>query len=450
MLDPSCGDGRFLSLHRNSTGVEQDEVAAKIAMRRAPWAAIHEGDFFSWAGQTPERFDAAAGNPPFIRYQRFTGKSRAQALSLCTRLGADFSSLTSSWAPFLLATASLLRPGGRMAFVVPSEIGHAPYAVPLLKYLAASFGDVRIIAIRKKIFPELNEDCWLLYAEGFGRSTKKFRLTALPVFRPTDAPPSSSIEIHLNDWQTWNYRLRPFLLPQACREFYRSVCTFPLSKTLSEVARVGIGYVTGANEFFHLRPSTAREFGLPDQLLHPSVRNGRALGKDGVGLATVRRWLLNDEPVLLLRLKKDQPLNAPLQRYLDTDEARKARETYKCRMRDPWYVVPDMTVPDAFLSYMSGSGVSLSANHAACVGTNSVHVIRLNGEMSLSTLQRRWKDPISQLSCEIEGHPLGGGMLKLEPREAGRVILAARPPSLADDRMIFAGITEMQQWRHYD
>jgi adenine-specific DNA-methyltransferase len=30
------------------------------------------------------------------------------------------------------------------------------------------------------------------------------------------------------------------------------------------------------------------------------------------------------------------------------------------------------------------------------------------------------------LSCKLEGHPLGGGMLKLEPREAAQVLL---PPS---------------------
>jgi hypothetical protein len=32
---------------------------------------------------------------------------------------------------------------------------------------------------------------------------------------------------------------------------------------------------------------------------------------------------------------------------------------------------------------------------------------------------------LTQLSCEIEGHPMGGGLLKLEPSEAARVLVAS-------------------------
>jgi adenine-specific DNA-methyltransferase len=139
LLDPSCGDGRFIAGHRNAVGIEQDAHATQTAMSRAPWALVHEGDFFSWAAETAERFDCATGNPPFIRYQTFKGEVRARAMALCEGLGANFSGLASSWAPFLVAAASLLKPGGRVAFVVPAEIGHAPYAAPLLEYLDQRF-----------------------------------------------------------------------------------------------------------------------------------------------------------------------------------------------------------------------------------------------------------------------------------------------------------------------
>ena len=132
LLDPSCGDGRFIAGHRNAVGIEQDQETTRIAIARAPWALVHVCDFFAWAAETTERFECAAGNPPFIRYQVFKGVTRLRALTLCNRLGADFSGFASSWAPFLVATAGLLKPGGRMAFVVPAEIGHAPYAAPFL------------------------------------------------------------------------------------------------------------------------------------------------------------------------------------------------------------------------------------------------------------------------------------------------------------------------------
>jgi adenine-specific DNA-methyltransferase len=85
LLDPSAGDGSFISRHRRSVGVETDPASAEQARKRAPWALVHEGDFFSWASSTKERFDCAAGNPPFIRYQRFGGDVRARAQELSAR-----------------------------------------------------------------------------------------------------------------------------------------------------------------------------------------------------------------------------------------------------------------------------------------------------------------------------------------------------------------------------
>ena len=56
LLDPSCGDGRFIALHRRSVGVEQEAESSQTARERAPGVLIHEGDFFTWAMRTTERF----------------------------------------------------------------------------------------------------------------------------------------------------------------------------------------------------------------------------------------------------------------------------------------------------------------------------------------------------------------------------------------------------------
>lgn len=78
LLDPSCGDGRFIAKHPNSVGIEWDSVSVEAAKCRAPSALVHDGDFFAWAARTADRFDCVAGNPPFIRYQKFKGKTRAR------------------------------------------------------------------------------------------------------------------------------------------------------------------------------------------------------------------------------------------------------------------------------------------------------------------------------------------------------------------------------------
>ena len=450
LLDPSCGDGRFIAAHGNSVGVEQDTEAAAVAMERAPGGMVHEGEFFAWAARTCERFECAAGNPPFIRYQTFKGEVRRRALQLCTSLGATFSGLTASWAPFLVATASLLKPGGRMAFVVPASIGHAPYAAPLFDYLVEQFDELQITAIRSKLFPELSEDCWLLHAAGFGGSTKEIRLAVLDHFKPSAAD-CATIAVPVREWrESWNRRLRPYLLPARVREIYRTAASDADSLRFGDIASIGIGYVSGANDFFHLRPSEAEAWDIPDQLLYPTVRNSRVLPPGELTARTIDGWRRCDNPMMLLRIPKDAELPPGVSRYLSTDRARQVRGGYKCRMRTPWYSVPDVQVPDFFLTYMSGRMPSLVRNSAAATCTNAVHSVRMRDKKATRRIIDGWDTPFVRLSCELEGHPLGGGMLKLEPREATKIVFP--PPAMESELPrveMMEAVSTMRRWRHY-
>jgi len=451
VLDPSCGDGQFLALHRRSVGVEVDPATAALARQHAPGALIHSGDFFAWAARTTERFEAAVGNPPFIRYQHFTGGVREQALKAAARLGAGFNGLSSSWAPFLVATASLLRPGGAMAFVVPAEIGHATYSAALLECLCRNFNNIGVLAIRDKLFPELSEDAWLLHCTGFGGRTEHIGLSSIERFAEHHGQPQFERCIPLSDWRAAGRRLRKFLLSPRALSLYEELSNRNNVRRLSEVAHAGIGYVTGANDFFHLRPSEAKLWEIPHRCLKVAVRRAEQLPAEDVNDGAVEEWLRADEPVLLMDLSREDDLPEPVNRYLATADAQRAKATYKCKHREPWYVVPDVRVPDAFLSYMSGERTTLVANSAACVCTNSVHAVRLKGGTTVSQLQKAWKHPLTQLSCELEGHPLGGGMLKLEPGEAartrlplGKILLSA-----AETDELTEATRTMRRWRHY-
>lgn len=452
LLDPACGDGRFLTVHEKSVGVDLASDLCAAARFSAPSAAIYVTDFFSWALTTTERFDCAVGNPPFVRYQHFNGETRENALTLAARMGARFSGLSSSWAPFIVGAASLLKPGGRLAFVVPAEIGHAPYAAPLFGALCAHFDEVRVIAIKEKIFPRLSEDVWLLFADGFGGATEEMGLIKWDTLRLADAPPEPTARVTLGEWRRHGCRLRKHLVAGSLLERYAAWSEKPGIVRLGDIAKVGIGYVTGANDFFHLRPSAARSLGIPSGILRPAIRRGEQLPRHEVREEHVREWVDQDQPILLLHLSGVAELPPPVARYLDTDLGRRARATYKCRTRNPWYVVPNVEVPDGFLTYMSGRDVFLVQNSAGCVCSNSVHAIRLTGRVSMTHLQRAWSHPVCALSAELEGHPLGGGLLKLEPHEATRLLIPLNGAEIseADLDAIEGIIHEARSWRHYE
>ena len=454
ILDPSCGDGEFLGTHESAVGIELDPTHAAAARLRAPAALVHQADFFSWAAETHERFEAVVGNPPFIRYQGFAGNMRRRALELANIFGARLPELTSSWAPFVAASAMLLKPNGRLAFVVPAEIGHASYAVPLIEALCRRFETITIVAVREKMFPELAEDAWLLFASGFGGQTTHVALAATDRFDCKQPIPSQLTRIPVDALHAARGRIRRWLLPNNVLSLYQYFEAHDSVERLGDVADINIGYVSGANDFFHLRPSEARRWRIPEHMLKVAVRKGASLpDKTSLTHADVRRWIDNDDPVMLLHITRDHAkLPKAITKYLESPLGREVREAYKCRVRDPWYCVPDVRVLHGFLTYMSGERVQLIRNSAGCVATNSVHVVKMKTGNAFSQMQQRFANALTNLSCEVEGHPLGGGMLKVEPREAQRLLLPSK--SLQGEIMNVAaaleeGVNVMKRWRHY-
>jgi hypothetical protein len=111
--------------------------------------------------------------------------------------------------------------------------------------------------------------------------------------------------------------------------------------------------------------------------------------------------------------------------------------------------VPDVTTPDAFLSIMSNRMPRLVANSGQAVCTNSVHAVRFNKGIAPLPFIHGWNSELTRLSCEVEGHALGGGLLKLEPAEARRVVIA---PELRTDEdvesSLNAALRYLQMRRH--
>ncbi|MBA2744135.1 MAG: N-6 DNA methylase [Chthoniobacterales bacterium] len=174
VLDPSAGGGAFLAaaaeqiirLGGNAPaqicGVEVDagtcsRVEAHFATSAGWTPRLYCEDFFRLRPRDLGEFDTLIGNPPFIRYQHFTGAVRDRALGCAARQGVKLNRLASSWAPFLVHAGGFVKGGGRLAMVLPQELLHASYARPVLAYLAAAFRRVNILRSRRNYFRTLTK-----------------------------------------------------------------------------------------------------------------------------------------------------------------------------------------------------------------------------------------------------------------------------------------------------
>jgi len=144
-------------------GIEIDGPTVDALRAMIPdTTTIIQSDFFEL--EDCGGFDAVIGNPPFVRYQRFTGADRHLALRRAAEAGVALPELSSSWAPFVVHSAQLLRPGGRLAMVAPAEITYSGYGQKVLAYLVSAFDEVTLIRFERLLFPTLGEDTVLLLA----------------------------------------------------------------------------------------------------------------------------------------------------------------------------------------------------------------------------------------------------------------------------------------------
>jgi adenine-specific DNA methylase len=461
VLDPSCGAGVFLfaaveqlkRLRGHSAlvyGVDLDVDALKTARQLNPHCKFLCEDFFSLERKDLPEISAVVGNPPFIRYQSFNGAVRESAIECARRAGVELPRLTSSWAPFLIHAAQFVRPGGRLAMVVPAEIGHAQYAQNVLQYLVNRFGNIRVCLFRKKLFPELSEDTHLLLASERGGSSTRIGISAFENLEQAVDEPEIQEQVEVALLSAGKLRLVHHVIPRRTRELYKSLSETSGVERLGQVADVGIGYVTGFNDFFHLSENEAATWQIPKEFLRPAVDSL----VDHCGLEfSVADWnsrkLAGEKVYLLLApCRNSKKFPRMLNHYLQYGRKLGAHLRFKCRVREPWFHVPHVRVASCFLSYMSGSIPKLVLNPEGYVAPNTLHLVQFLKGREPKQFASGWYSSLSRLSCEMEGHALGGGMLKLEPTEAERILIAA--PSLTKTKSMVGEINSLLRANRYE
>jgi len=256
VMDPSCGDGRFLLYAatrgaKSVVGCDLDPQAldsSSICLRSTTVASeFHRCDFFELLPELVDPVDLIVGNPPYVRFQSFTGRSRTLALESAMESGVRLPGLASTWAPFLLHALRFLKLGGAMAVVVPAEILHSGYGILTLRALCGRFANVHLTAFSRNIFPDAEEETLLLRASGFGGHSTS--LTLLPLDGIEDLcdnlDETSASIIRLPERGKSDFA-QAFLTSEEW-DNWQNVSSMEQVITLSACGSLTNGFVTGAN-----------------------------------------------------------------------------------------------------------------------------------------------------------------------------------------------------------
>lgn len=438
VLEPSCGEGEFLlaagsrllalgmqegQMQSHLVGCELHEASATSARQRLAAEGIRPtilvGDFFS---RDPVAvFDAVVGNPPYIRFQQFSARQAEIARASSQRAGVQLDAQASSWAPFVVHASQFLRPGGRMAFVLPAELLSTNYAAPVRRYLIESFPEVNLVLFEEPVFPEVQEEVVLLLADGFDQGdTDSIRVTQVRSLE--DLHSGTGRDIAVSGSARWPIGIEG-------RDAEALLASLPPDRfcNLASWGRIRLGAVTGSNKFFTLTAAEVCELELGERDVVPLCPPGSAHLRR-ICLSHERWAALSDQDAHMFLFYPEDVPSAAASAYIAYGEQTGVSEAYKCRKRNPWWRVPGVSTCDAFLTYMNGAGPNLCANAAGVASINSVHGLFLKEgwqDLGMNVLPTLFMSSVTQLSAEVRGRAYGGGLLKLEPREASRLLVVS-------------------------
>ncbi|MCV7284242.1 N-6 DNA methylase [Mycolicibacterium wolinskyi] len=444
IFEPSAGDAAFLVAvtHRlrelgapepEVDGVEIHPASAATARRRVTEAGgrarIRTADFFG-VDPRPE-YAAVIGNPPYIRYQDFRGQARAQSRRAALKAGVTLSGLASSWAAFTVHAALFLRPGGRMALVLPAELLSVNYAAAVRKFLFDRFASVELVMFDEQVFPEAEADVVLLLADGFDGGPSGHAV----IHRARNAESLTS-ELVQRNWSPRDPADKWIsgLVGNGPVDALHALHTAGDFTLLEHWADTTLGMVTGNNGYFALSPARVRELGLRPADVLPLSPPGSAHLR-GLTLSADQLARLGEDGKSIHLFRPTGALSAAAKRYVEAGRAAGVHLAYKCRVREPWYLVPLVEPADLLLTCMNADTPRLVTNRAKAHHLNSVHGVYLRDGLSglgRDLLPLAALNSATLLHAEMVGRSYGGGILKIEPREADRWLVPA--PRLIAER----------------
>jgi tRNA1(Val) A37 N6-methylase TrmN6 len=443
VLDPSCGEGAFLvravdrllgleaqprRLSDQIAGVELNARALTRArgalLSRHPglrWGRLVEDDFFGFVEENLGKlsFDAVLGNPPFLRTQGRSTAFKHRALRAARACGAELTADASLWAPFVAAATGFVKPGGRLAMIVPREALFVNYTKPLLAMLKRRFARVELVALDEYWFEGALVKVAMLLCDGVGPGT--LRLLEAKTADRLEALLEEAPDLEAASSWVWPR------VPAECRPAARRALESPDLSPLTHLAQLSIGIVTGEKDYFLLPESTVRGLGLPREFLSPALSKPSQLPGTTFSHPDLASLAARGEPCQLLTVPTDYAGGSmALDAYLARGSARGIDQNYKCRTRKPWFSVRRvLTPPDAFLGYLVKRRPRLSSNSAEVRCTNNLHRLYFEPpwDQYADVIAAASLNAATMLSIELLGRIAAGGVLKIEPGDASKIRL---------------------------
>lgn len=447
VLEPSCGDGVFLDalsearllgkIHSiEAVEIEEDEVK-KVRGRydNAPQVRVFNEDFFDFYKEKlgKKTYDLVLGNPPYIRYQYLQEKQRECQAQILKSHGMKSNKLINAWVAFMVACIQLLSEKGKIAFVIPAEILQVAYAEDLRLYLADNLAKITLITFEQLVFPDIEQEVVVFIGEK-GNEEKGIRIIEMK-----DLSGFDTLNLNSNGFQPMQHvreKWTKYFISKKEIELIQKLKSDNRFSEFSDYGLINIGITTGNNGYFSITEKKTKQYHL-EEATRPLI--GRSSHAHGIYF-TEQDWNQNKQVGKQARLvcfpENISYDNYPqsYKDYILEGEANNENVGYKCSIRDRWYIIPSVWVPDAFFLRRNNLYPKFVLNQCGAVSTDTMHRIKFNEGVDPENILLAYYNSVSFAFTEICGRSYGGGVLEILPTEVGKVLLPKIEKIDADHR----------------
>jgi len=426
-LEPGVGDGAFFeSLAKYDyefqfTGIELDSNEAEKAKKAYEYdnrfKIINEDFYNIYHTNRENKYDVVVGNPPYIRYQYLTETQREYQSEILLNNGQKSNKLINAWVAFTVASIEVLRDGGMLAFVLPTDLLQVSYAKSLRNHFKTVFHELTMINIKESAFDEIQQDILLVIGTK-KQENEKHKLRIINIENssqlknlnisefPTESNESIDRFYQQDKWTT-------AFIGRDEQKFYFDLEENKNISRFNNYIKGEVGITTGNNKLFAVNDQVVQKFDLNEYKVPLLGRSVEAAGiiyqEDDLHYNKE-----NDKNIWLLDFN-DKNLNTGAKEYIRLAEENGETNGYKLSLRDKWYEVPSVWIPDAFLLRRMGSHPKVVANCINATSTDTFHRLKLYNEVNVKKIIFSLYSSLTLMTFELEGRVFGGGALEILP-----------------------------------
>lgn len=443
ILEPSCGDGVFFqSLANNKFSKESEITGFELFNEEATKSrtlceklgfnnyAISQGDFLQWVEplvkEKKQLFDGIIGNPPFVRYQFLEKPFQIYTESIFDHLKLKFTKHTNAWVPFIVSCISLLKSGGRLGMIIPSEIINVMHAQSLRSFLGIECSKIVIIDPKEIWFTDTLQGAVILLAEKKKKIENHSYGVSIKAVNGFDFLNTNPEDLFSNakaiNGETVKGKWTKAVLEPEELALINKVIENPFVHKFDDIAKVEVGIVTGANDFFLVDSATVKQYSLEKYVKPMFGRSQHCQGiiYDKTQHASNKK---NGLPINFIYInEKFEELPKKAQDYIQLGESKGLNTRYKCRIRNPWYTVPSVFSRRLSMLKRSHNAPRLIFNELDVYTTDTAYRVE-SKNIDEKKLAYCFLNPLTAIFAEIEGRSYGGGVLEMVPSEIRRLYI---------------------------